>query len=65
MSYQETHERDKYLYVDMDELFDLATKLGVQVVTPEGNQICTVAVLKDVNEKLLKTLDVIAVIKKQ
>lgn len=58
MSYHEYRYGDNVLFVDKDELIELATKFNVLSNDNEGRDIHIENVLKELNEKISKTHDV-------
>ena len=58
MSYHEYRFGNNMLFVDKEELIELATNFSVLSKNIEGNDIHIENVLKELNEKISKTHDV-------
>lgn len=58
MSYHEYRFGNNVLFVDKEELIELATNFNVLSKDIEGNDIHIENVLKELNEKISKTHDV-------
>lgn len=58
MSYHEYRFGNNVLFVDKEELIELATNFNVLSKNIEGNDIHIENVLKELNEKISKTHDV-------
>lgn len=58
MSYHEYRFGNNMLFVDKEELIELATNFNVLSKDTEGNDIHIENVLKELNEKISKTHDV-------
>lgn len=58
MSYHEYRFGNNMLFVDKEELIELATNFNVLSKDTEGNDIHIENVIKELNEKISKTHDV-------
>lgn len=64
MSYHEYRYGNNVLFVDKEELIELATNFNVLSKDSGGNDIHIENVLKELNEKISKTHDVEVALKK-
>ena len=64
MSYHEYRYGNNVLFVDKDELIELATNFNVPSKDNSGSDIHIENVLKELNEKISKTHDVEVALKK-
>ena len=63
MSYHETDKKEKVLKLELEELFELALSIGVDITTHGGRGMCTVGILNDINKRLSMSTDVVVVLK--
>ena len=64
MSYHEYRYGNNVLFVDKDELIELATNFNVLSKDNDGDDIHIENILKELNEKISKTHDVEVALKK-